>query len=64
MHGSETISSLEPKIWDILPAELKGVVSPTLFKKKKKKKKKFVHEPQRIIHVVYIKHMYKILDLF
>ena len=38
MHGSETISSLEPKIWDILPAELKGVVSPTLFKKKKKKK--------------------------
>ena len=39
MHGSETISSLEPKIWDILPTELKGIVSPTLFKKTKKKNK-------------------------
>ena len=64
MHGSETISSLEQKIWDILPTELKGIVSPTLLKTKKKKNNKFVHEPQRIIHVVYIKHMYKILDLF
>ena len=63
MHGSETISSLEQKIWDILPTELKGIVSPTLLKTKKQKKK-FVHEPQRIINVVYIKHMYKILDLF
>ena len=36
MYGSETISSLGPKIWDILPTELKRIVSPTLFKKKKK----------------------------
>ena len=35
MYGSETISSLGPKIWDILPTELKKkIVSPTLFKKK------------------------------
>ena len=33
-YGSETISSLEPKIWDILPTELKRIVSPTLSKKK------------------------------
>ena len=34
MYGSETISSFGPKIWDILPTELKKIVSPTLFKKK------------------------------
>ena len=34
MYGSETISSLGPKIWDILPTELKKIVSPTLLKKK------------------------------
>ena len=32
-YGSETISSLGPKIWSILPTELKRIVSPTLFKK-------------------------------
>ena len=56
MYGSETISSLEPKIWDILPTELKRIVSPTLFKKK------FVNEPQRIVLVFYVKHMSKTLD--
>ena len=34
MYGSETISSLGPKIWEILSTELKKIVSPTLFKKK------------------------------
>ena len=34
MYGSENISSLGPKIWDILPTELKEIMSPTLFKKK------------------------------
>ena len=34
MYGSETISSLGPKIWGILPTELKRIVSPTLFKRK------------------------------
>ena len=57
MYGSETISSLGPKIWGILPTELKRIVSPTLFKNK------FENGPQRIFHVVYVKLMYKILDL-
>ena len=34
MYGSETLSSLGPKILDILLTELKRIVSPTLFKKK------------------------------
>ena len=34
IYGSETVSSLGPKIWNILPTELKRIVSPTLFKKK------------------------------
>ena len=34
MYGSEAISSLGPKLWDILPMELKKIVSPSLFKKK------------------------------
>ena len=56
MFGSETISSLGPKIRDILPPELKTIVSPTLFKKK-------IREwAPRIAHVVYVKRMYKTLD--
>ena len=34
MYGSENISSLGTIIWDVLPTELKRIVSPTLFKKK------------------------------
>ena len=34
MYVPETISSLGPKIWVILPTELKKVVSPALFKRK------------------------------
>ena len=35
MYGSETISILGPKIWDILPTKFKKKnVPPTLFKKK------------------------------
>ena len=34
MYGSETISSLGPKLLHILQTELKKIVSPTLFKKK------------------------------
>ena len=47
MYGLETISSLGPKIWDILPTELK---------------RKFVNGHQRIVHVVFVKHIYKTLD--
>ena len=39
----------------------KNCVSYTI-QKKKKKKKKLVNEPQRIVHVVYVKHMSKTLD--
>ena len=56
MYGSETISSLGPKIWDILPMELKKIVSPTLFKKK------ICEWPPKIVHVVYVKRTYKTLD--
>ena len=56
MYGSETISTLGRKIWDILPNELKKIVSPTLFKKI------CVNGPQRVVHVVYVKRMYKTLD--
>ena len=55
MYGSETISSLGPKIRDILPTELK-TLSPTLLKKKIRER------PQRIVYVVYVKCTYKILD--
>ena len=51
MYGLETKSSLGPKIWDILPMELKEIMSPTLFKKK-------IRElAQRIVHFVYVKRM-------
>ena len=34
MYGSETISGLGPKIWNVLPTELKNTVSPTLSREK------------------------------
>ena len=34
MFGSETLSSLGPKEWNVLRTELKRIVSPTLLKKK------------------------------
>ena len=55
-YGSETMSSLGPKIWDILPTELKRIVSPTLYKKN------IPEWVQSIVHVVYVKRMYKTLD--
>ena len=51
MYGSETIYSLGPKIWDILPTELKKLC--LLYYSKRK----FVNEPQRTVHVVYVKRM-------
>ena len=49
IYGSETISSLEPKIWDILPTELQKLYLLHYAKRK------FVNVPQRNIHVVYVK---------
>ena len=32
MYGSEAKSSLRPKIWDVLPTELKNIVSDIILK--------------------------------
>ena len=56
MYGSETISNLEPKVWDILLTELKKNCLLHY------SKRKFVDGPQRIVHVVYVKRMCKTLD--
>ena len=56
MYGSETISSLGRKIWDILPTELKKLCLLHY------SKRKLVNGPQRIVHVVYVKCVYKTLD--
>ena len=48
MYGSGTISSLGPKIWDMCLLHYS--------------KRKFVNGPQRIVHVVYVKHTYQTLD--
>ena len=57
MYGSETISILGPKIWDILPTKFKKKnVPPTLFKKK------FRELAQKNCHVIYAKRRYKTLD--
>ena len=57
MYGSETRPGLGPKIWDILPTELKKIMSSTLFQKK------LVNGPPKIVHVVYVKRTYRTLDL-
>ena len=59
MYGSETISSLGPKIWDILPTELKKKLCLLHYSKRK-----FVNGSQRIVHVVYVKRTHKTLDFF
>ena len=56
MYDSETRSSLGRKIWDILPTELKKLYLLHY------SKRKFVNGPQRIVHVVYVKCVYKTLD--
>ena len=56
MYGSETIYSLGPKIWDIFLTELKKICLLHY------SKRKFVNGPQKIIHVVYVKRTYRILD--
>ena len=57
IYGSETIPGLGPKIWDILPMELKKIMSLTLFQKK------LVNGPPKIVHVVYVRRTYRTLDL-
>ena len=57
MYGSETMSSLRSKIWEILPTELKEIMSPTLFNKK------ICEWGSKIVHVVYVKRKYKKMNL-
>ena len=57
MYGSETMSSLRPKIWEILPTELKEIMSPTLFNKK------ICEWGSKIVHVVYVKRKYRKMNL-
>ena len=57
MHGPETISNLALKIWHILPTKLKSIVSATLIKKKIRE------NSLKVFHDVYLKRVYKILDL-
>ena len=54
MYGSETISSLELKIWYISPTELEDIVRYS--------KRKFENGPPKIVHVVYVKCTYKTLN--
>ena len=57
MYGSETISSLGRKIWDILPMDLKKVCLLHY------SERTFVNGPQKIVHAVYVKRTYRTLDL-
>ena len=56
MYGSETISRLGPKIWDILRTEFKKLRLLNY------SKRKFVSGSQKIVHVVYVKKTYRKLD--
>ena len=56
MYGLETISSLGPKIWDILPTELKKLCLLHY------SKRKLVNGLPKIVHVVYVNCTYKTLD--
>ena len=54
-YASETLSSLGPKVWDILRTEKKWCLLHY-------SKRKFVNRPRQIAHVVYVKRTYKTLD--
>ena len=56
MYGSETISSLGPKMWEILLTELKKMCLLHY------SKRKFVNGSQKMVHVVYVKRTHKTLD--
>ena len=47
-HGTEIISFFGPKIWDIVPSELKQLETVNAFKRKIKKKWKSVNCPCRL----------------
>ena len=53
-HETESISYLGPKIWHIVPLELKELTSVAAFKKVLKS------EIQKTVHVGYVKNTYPI----
>ena len=53
-HGSKSISYLGPKIWDIVPLELKELTSLNAFKKGIK------NVNQKIVLAGYVSNMYQI----
>ena len=53
-HETESISYLGPKIWDIVPLELKELTSVAAFKKVLKS------EIQKTVHVGYVRNTYPI----
>ena len=56
-HGSESISFLGPKIWNILPDNIKNAESLNVFKTKIKAGN------QKLVHVASAEYMYKMWDL-
>ena len=54
-HGNESVSYLGPKIWDIVPLELKELTSVVPFKKKALKS-----GSQKTVHVGYVRNKYPI----
>ena len=58
-YGSESISYLGPKIWDIVPLELEELLLKVLLPSKKLLK----GESQKTVHVGYVRSTYPIWDL-
>ena len=56
-HGSESISYFGPKIWDIVPLELKELTSVVDFKKGIESQKS---ESQKTVHIGYVRNTYRI----
>ena len=60
-YGTETISFLSPKIWFLIPQNIKDSGFLPCFKKKKKKK---LENGNPTARVVYAKHVCNILVLY
>ena len=61
-YGTETISFLSPKIWSLIPQNIKDSGFLPCFKKKKKKKK--LENGNPTARVVYAKHICNMLVLY
>ena len=61
-YGTETISFLSPKIWFLIPQNIKDSGFLPCFKKKKKKKK--LENGNPTARVVYAKHICNMLVLY